>query len=621
MSLTPVTPPLQLNATYTLSIGTGLTDRAGNALAAAVTSTFSTGSPDVTPPQVASVAPADGATDFPVNGVVIVRFTEPLQPASVVSGTVRLFQGGTEVTGRVTLSDDQLSITFTPAQPLAGQALHAVQVQGVNDAAGNRMTALFESTFTTAAFRDTEPPAVLRTSPEYGQADVPVNVPFTVQFSERMDPATLIPANVIVYDTVTGLNVPGMVQVDSEGRTASFVPTQPLAVGRLHYVYLTSGLQDAAGNSLGCLYSCSSPFVFTTSFALDTDNPRLVATSPVDGDTRMPLNILLMLEFSEPLHTVNVLSGIQLLAQGASVPGSIALSNGNRRLTFTPAEALQANTLHEVVVTTQITDLVGHPLDNPGRFTFTTGDTSDVTPPTVVAIDPAPNAVEVPTNTLVQLRFSERLNPLTVTTTTFLVQRASDFFPIAGHVTVASDGRSTTFTPSQPLAHSTQYYIQAFGLSDLAGQGTNIISTHTYYTPFTTGETADTTPPQVVAVSPPDGTTAVPANAHVVLRLSEPISAVSVQNEVLTVTAGGVTVDGTISLDSSRTTLTFTPSAPLASDTTFTVAISSLTDLAGQAVLPFTSHFTTGAADVTDTSSPQLVAVQVLNVHLVLTFD
>ncbi len=70
--------------------------------------------PDTVAPDVAQVAPADAEPDVDVTTAVVVRFTEPLFDGSVVSGVVRLLQNGTDVPGRVALSNDGLSVTFTP---------------------------------------------------------------------------------------------------------------------------------------------------------------------------------------------------------------------------------------------------------------------------------------------------------------------------------------------------------------------------------------------------------------------------------------------------------------------------------------------------------------------------
>jgi hypothetical protein len=114
-------------------------------------------------PQVSSVYPPNNTTNYPTNGVVVVRFTEALQaPASLqaaqnainaalptgsnfstanavsaaqvlqaylqrtccgtaaVPGTVQVSQAGRPVTGSVYLSNDALSLTFVPTKFLSG---------------------------------------------------------------------------------------------------------------------------------------------------------------------------------------------------------------------------------------------------------------------------------------------------------------------------------------------------------------------------------------------------------------------------------------------------------------------------------------------------------------------
>jgi YD repeat-containing protein len=157
--------------------------------------------PDVTPPAVAQVFPSDQSTGFPTNGRIVVRFTEPLlngvnltatQTAiqrvapslpganqataaqilqaylqrtccatSIVPGIVNLTQSGTPVGGSVQLSNDGLSVTFTPAQKLLPTTPYSLQVNNVRDVAGNRMTTAFQSNFTTGAADDLAPPMVI----------------------------------------------------------------------------------------------------------------------------------------------------------------------------------------------------------------------------------------------------------------------------------------------------------------------------------------------------------------------------------------------------------------------------------------------------------------------------
>ena len=557
--------------------------------------------PDTVPPAVAQIEPPNDRTDFPTNNVIVVRFTEPLQEESVVDGVVTITHNP-DVPGSVALSNDGLSITFDPDDDLAGLTQHTVTVLGVRDVAGNLMTGTFESTFTTGEFIDTVRPRVVRTSPPRGQVNVPVNTPLTVEFDEPMDPATITTARFTVKDTTLFENVIGMIQVDPDGLKATFVPDQPFAVGRFHSVTLSFNITDQAGNGL----TGNRFFHFTTGFTPDSNGPQLLGISPPDNTTEVPVNALVTLDFDEPLDTINFLGGIVVEANGEPVPGSMALSNGNRQVTFTSMAALAPNTLHTVSVTTQVTDLVGTSLNNPGSISFQTAETGDVSGAKLTEVDPPQGASNVPTNVVARVRFSEWVNPHTVSDN-FFIDRSSSNIRVPGIVTVAADGLSATFTPVQPLEPSTNYRVRTFsGITDVAG---NRLGNTSFASFFTTGAVADSVATRVEMVSPPDGTTGVPVNARVVVRVNEPISAVSVNDTSINLSADGVQVAGTVSVDTSHTTLTFTPKELLTANTDFLVEITSITDLGGNPMVPFGSSFSTGGSVVVDTDSPQVISV------------
>ena len=112
--------------------------------------------------------------------------------------------------------------------------------------------------------------------------------------------------------------------------------------------------------------------------------------------------------------------------------------------------------------------------------------------------------------------------------------------------------------------------------------------------------TIDTTPPTILSSDPgtPGAAGAgVSPNAQVSVTFSEPMSDVSVASGVgFTVTLGGVAVAGTITnVDG---VVTFTPTAPLLLDTTYTVTVTTgAKDVAGNALAaPYTWTFKTDAA-------------------------
>ncbi|VAW72830.1 hypothetical protein MNBD_GAMMA15-2036, partial [hydrothermal vent metagenome] len=578
--------------------------------------------PDIVAPNVAQIEPADLSVDVPVNGVVVVRFTEPLLADSIQPGIVQLFDNEVAIPGAVTLSDDALSVTFAPDENLGGLTVIDVEVQAVRDVAGNLMADVSLSSFTTAEFIDDVRPTIVRTSTQSGFVDVPVNAPFTVQFSERMDPATLTTAAFTVRDNTTFQNVAGMIQVDPDGITASFIPEQPFSVGRAHSVTLLTSVADAAGNAL----AGSRSFSFTTAFVEDSDRPTLVAISPPDFVTNVPVNAIVMLDFSEPLNLINVVNGVQVLINGVSIPGSIALSDGNRRVTFTSAQALSPDTLHQITASTVITDLVGNPLDNPVLTRFQTETLGDIIRPTLVQVSPGNNTVDVSTDLLAQVSFSERMNPLTVTESNFFIDNVATGIPVAGTVVVSADGLSATFTPDAPLSALTSYRVRTISnMQDLAG---NIFSGSSVPAGFTTDNGVDAAVPEVLQSSL-SGAAAAPVNAQLVVELSEAIDIFSLSDEAVQVSVGGVPISGVLTLSSDRRTLTFVPDTLLAANTRYDILVTGLVDLGGNALLPFADSFTTDLLGIEDTVRPSVAVVSpisgasgvIVDTPIVVTFN
>jgi hypothetical protein len=100
-------------------------------------------------------------------------------------------------------------------------------------------------------------------------------------------------------------------------------------------------------------------------------------------------------------------------------------------------------------------------------------------------------AVNVPTNALVQIAFSERIDPQTVHSGTFTLAPQNTGIPINASYLVSADGRSATLVPAAALSASTAYSASANGIADLVGQ-TPFASWS-----FTTGAGARTTAPVV----------------------------------------------------------------------------------------------------------------------------
>lgn len=561
--------------------------------------------PDTTPPGIVQVLPADNTVDFATNANIVVRFNEPLQPESILLGSVRLFHDDLLVAGKALLSNDQLSLTFEPIESLSAFSNYTIQVQAVRDVAGNAMVGVFQSHFTTGEFIDDVSPSIIGTNIASGATDVPINVPFTVLFDEPMEPATLNDSTFSIKDNFVAENVKGMVQVDPDGMTVSFVPEQPFAVGRSFSVTLNTAITDLSGNPLSSIYDYS----FETEFDEDFTPPSVVAISPPLDALDIPGNSNIMIEFSEPLDLINIRGAITAQANDINIPGSIALSNGNSRVTFTPAEDLPLNTIITLSASAEITDLAGNALGTTLTGQFTTGIRLNLQQPRVTGMTPFDGERDVPTNTLLQIKVDERINPLTVTASSFQLFIREYFFGIDWFVTgtrsVSDDGKTLTFTPDAPLDADREYDLHVSSdVRDLANNPLVELNAR-----FTTRTGASTGPFEVTGINIPDGATEVPVNTPITVQFSDAVSETNLPSDAVVLAVSDTPVAGTHSLSSDRRQLTFIPSSNLTPSTAYTVAVSGAVSVSGSSVAAFNSGFTTSDNATADTSKPTLLSV------------
>ncbi|MCP5048083.1 MAG: Ig-like domain-containing protein, partial [bacterium] len=155
--------PLQSFRLYTLSVYTGVSDRQGNPLNAAASTSFST--TDIEAPTIISISPAQNSIQAAPQTAVVVTFNEPLNVSyfSWANLAVKRVSDNTSVPGTLSFNENNTRVTFTPAQLLAENALYTVSVTGARDLAGNTQTSVWSANFTTI---DTiNPTLTLRTDP------------------------------------------------------------------------------------------------------------------------------------------------------------------------------------------------------------------------------------------------------------------------------------------------------------------------------------------------------------------------------------------------------------------------------------------------------------------------
>jgi alpha-tubulin suppressor-like RCC1 family protein len=105
----------------------------------------------VRPLKVVRTSPPSGGRDVPLNAVIVMVFSEPIDPATLTAGSMQLWRDTTSVAGTVKFADAlQLRVVFYPDSLLAAQTDYRLVVtQGIRDVNGVALAAPLAVPFTT----------------------------------------------------------------------------------------------------------------------------------------------------------------------------------------------------------------------------------------------------------------------------------------------------------------------------------------------------------------------------------------------------------------------------------------------------------------------------------------
>lgn len=239
---------------YTVTVGTGAADLAGNHLVSEFTSTFRVEA-DTYPPHVASTLPVADATNVALSTALKAVFDEDVNPATVTDATFLVNNGA--VAGTVSYDAPTKTATFTPSAPFGSETAYTATITtGVRDLAGNALAAGHEWSFTTT---DGAAPGVSSVTPVDGATGQSIVGAITATFNDDMDPSTITSSTFQVRDGL-GNPVTGALTYNGGTKTATFTPANNMDYATVHTVTLTTGLQDTSGNAMADNYV----FSFTT---------------------------------------------------------------------------------------------------------------------------------------------------------------------------------------------------------------------------------------------------------------------------------------------------------------------------------------------------------------------
>ncbi len=323
--------------------------------------------PGLIPPTVISETPLSDAAGVCPNAVVTATFSVAMNSTTINGTTFTLTgPGTTPVAGAVTYDASSNTATFTPSGPLALSTLYTATITtGATDVYGITLASNFVWTFTTSS-EACAPPTVISVTPANG---VCPSTAVTATFSEAMLASTI---NTTTF-TLTG---PGGAAVAGAvtyaASTATFTPTNPLALSTLYTATITTGAENLNGNAL------ASNFVWTFTTGSTACAPTVISVAPPDGSSGICPNTLIVATFSESMNpsTINTTT-FTLTGPGlAPVAGAVTYVVASDVATFTPTNPLALGTTYTATITTGAQDLAGNALASDHVWTFTTSATA-----------------------------------------------------------------------------------------------------------------------------------------------------------------------------------------------------------------------------------------------------
>ncbi|MFY9586536.1 MAG: Ig-like domain-containing protein, partial [Actinomycetota bacterium] len=446
--------------------------------------------------------------------------------------------------------------------------------------------------FTTANTPDVDGPTVQAVSPANGATDVGPFATVTLTFSESVNPNTVTASTVALFAGSHRLSV-GLTR-SLDNRMVFLTTTLPAE--STITVIATSGVTDVSGNALANFSS-----TFTTSQAVDTSRPSVITQRPLGSGVSTTTPITLFV--NKPLNPSTVTGAIFVSQNGALISGTTTVDSANQAIVFVPSIPYTPASSVEISLTAAVRDVDGNALI-PYHGTFAIGSDPATSAPALRRTNPVQFSSNNPTTTVIDLEFTEAINPATVTSANVFLRDATNA-PVAGTLSIRAGNRVIRFTPAAPFAVSNYNYV--FYTSQLLDLQGNAVAGSNFY--FYTGATGDSTNPSVSAIVPGGGATGVGVNSSIRVAFSEGINPTSITPETVTVSAGGTPLGTTMSLGSGNQTITVTPQRPLPAGTLITVSVNGVDDPSGHAVPVTSTSFTTGTTP--DITAPVIEALSI----------
>ena len=362
----------------------GFTDDLGNVITP-FTGTFTTdntGVADTVQPIVLSTVPVNAATNVATNSTITLIFSKPLNPLTVTARNVHIFiqQTGFAVAGTYSLNNtaSAATVTLTPAAPVPASSKVFVQVNNVQDYAGNNNQG-YSFSFTAAATVDTTPPVVTSVTPPDNSVNLGLDTLVSLTFSKSVDPSTITANNIALFAGQTRLSF--LAAWSQDLRTVTLSPGL-LPENSTIQVVATAGVLDLSGNPLQVFQS-----QFTTVQHADSNRPFVVGQRPANGATQIPATAPVTLFLNKAMDPASTTAAMNVSQNGVAVAGAPVLSGNGQILSFTPASPLVNGSQIQIFLSSSALDTFGNQM-NPYSGSFTVAPELSASAPVVTGTVP-----------------------------------------------------------------------------------------------------------------------------------------------------------------------------------------------------------------------------------------
>ena len=178
---------------------------------------------------------------------------------------------------------------------------------------------------------------------------------------------------------------PGSVPTGQHATIHNRATAQVLSVAMVNGGFDPEPIAAAVGDTLEVDVDTPSGTVTEFSRVPIHRPPTLVRTVPPKGKTDVPLNTQIVIVFSDPIDPSTIPAALRLFAgtneAAAAVAGVAKLDGSGLVATFTPDSLLAPDAAYTAVITTNVRNLAGDPLEQGAQIGFTTATSSQFSTP------------------------------------------------------------------------------------------------------------------------------------------------------------------------------------------------------------------------------------------------